>query len=123
MIWKLLFAGWGEVSSRESWGRWGFLAPLVDWLWKPVLGLGTKDLDQGLGFHLECGICLMFQSDFTEAGSVGQGGGTGGWGSPHPVSGPGGGALEPKGVAGSATLQMTAGAQLRQVGSRRQAAL
>lgn len=50
---------------------------MVDWLWKPVLGLGTKDLDQGLGFHLECGVGMMFQSDFTEAGSVGQGGGTG----------------------------------------------
>ena len=41
------------------------------------MGLGTKDFDQGLGFHLECGVFLMLQSDFTEAGSVEQGGGTG----------------------------------------------
>ena len=33
-----------------------------------------------------------------------------GWGSPHPVSGPEGGALRAKGMAGSVVLQVTAGA-------------
>ena len=39
-----------------------------------------------------------------------------GWGSSHPVSGPGGGALKAKGMAGSAVLQVTAGAPLCQGG-------
>lgn len=78
--------------------------------------MGTKDFDKGQGFDAECGICLLFQFVYSSAGSVGAGLGERGRGSPHPVSGPEGGALKAKGMAGSVVLQVTAGAPLCQGG-------
>ena len=51
--------------------------------------MGTKDFDKGLEFDAECGMCLLFQ--FVYSRFSGAGLGERGWGSPHPVSGPGGG--------------------------------
>lgn len=87
---------------------------MVDWLWKVFLGMGTKDFDKGLEFDAECGMCLLFQ--FVYSRFSGAGLGERGWGSPHPGSGPGGGALKPKEMTGSAVLQVTAGARLRRGG-------
>lgn len=69
--------------------------------------MGTKDFDKGLEFDAECGMCLLFQ--FVYSRFSGAGLGERGWGSPHPGSGPGGGALKPKEMTGSAVLQVTAG--------------
>lgn len=78
VIWGLpLEVGWGGGSAREGWGYQKFLCPVVDWFWKLLLGLGTRDFDQGPGFDWEGGVFLVFQFVFSRAGSVGQGGGTG----------------------------------------------